>query len=103
MQRLFVTYRLKAGAVMQDFWNYSKEKDQPTVKAQEGVKSFEVYEIVGTDKGSKEFHIIEDVLVESYEKWVEITNRDQMKKNSAEWSRYGDEASVKVFIGKRII
>ncbi len=102
MQRLFIMYRLKAGARVQDFWKFSKEIDQPLVKRQEGVHGFEVFEIVGADKGKPDFTIVESILVDSYEKWVEITNRDEMKKNGPLWGKLGDEGSIKLLIGKKI-
>ena len=102
MQRVFITYRLKAGARMQDFWKFSKEIDQPLVKRQEGVHGFEVFEITGSDKGVPDVDIVESILVDSYEKWVEVTNRPEMKANSGSWGKVGDESSIKVLIGKKI-
>jgi hypothetical protein len=102
MQRVFIMYRLKAGARMQDFWKFSKETDQPLVKRQEGVHSFEVFEITGSDKGKPDVDIVESILVDSYEKWVEVTNRPEMKANSGAWGKVGDETSIKVLIGKKI-
>ncbi|MGA2763086.1 MAG: hypothetical protein ABSG17_06945 [Spirochaetia bacterium] len=102
MQRLFITYRLKAGARMQDFWKFSREIDQPLVKRQEGVHGFEVFEITASDKGKPDVDIVESILVDSYEKWVEITGRDDMKNNSGNWGKVGDETSVRVLIGKKI-
>ena len=101
MQRLFLMYKLKAGAQMKDYWKFSKEIDQPLVKRQEGVRSFEVFEIVGADKGKPDFDIVESILVDSYEKWVEITNRDEMKKNGPVWGKIGDESSIKILIGRK--
>lgn len=46
--------------------------------------------------------IVESILVDSYEKWVEITGRDDMKNNSGNWGKVGDETSVRVLIGKKI-
>ncbi len=102
MQRLFIMYRLKAGARMQDYWKYSKEVDQPTVRRQEGVHSFEVFEITGSDKGKPDIDIAESLLVDSYEKWVDITKSDAMKKNVVEWGKLGDEGSLKILIGKKV-
>ncbi len=103
MQRLFITYRLKPGAKMQDFWKFSKEIDQPLVKRQEGVRAFEVFEVTGPDKGKPETpDIVESILVDSYEKWVEITGRPDMKANSSNWGKVGDETSVRILIGKKV-
>ena len=102
MQRVFIMYRLKAGARMQDFWKFSKEIDQPLVKRQEGVHGFEVFEITGSDKGKPEVDIVESILVDSYEKWQEVTGRDDMKANGANWGKVGDESSIKVLVGKKI-
>ena len=102
MQRVFITYRLKAGARMQDYWTFSKEVDQPLVKRQESIHGFEVFEITGSDKGKPDFDIIESILVDSYEKWVEVTGRPEMKANGGAWSKVGDETSITVLIGKKI-
>lgn len=102
MERIFIMYKLKNGANLEEYIKYSIEKDQPTVKRQEGVSDFEVFEIKKEDKRSKEFDIIESILVDSYEKWVEITNNPEMTKNIEEWSKYGDDESVRSIICKEI-
>ena len=102
MQRLFIMYRLKAGARMQDFWKFSKEIDQPLVKRQEGVHGFEVFEITAGDKGKPEVDIVESILVDSWEKWQEVTQRDDMKANGANWGKVGDETSIKILVGRKI-
>ena len=45
---------------------------------------------------------MESILVDSYEKWVEVTKRDEMKDNGASWGKVGDESSIKVLVGKKI-
>jgi len=102
MQRVFITYRLKAGARMQDYRKFSKEVDQPLVKRQEGVHGFEVFEITGSDKGKPDVDVVESILVDSYEKWVEVTQRDEMKANAGPWGKVGDGDSIKVLIGNKI-
>jgi hypothetical protein len=102
MQRVFITYRLKAGARMQEYWKFSKEIDQPLVKRQEGIHGFEVFEITGSDKGTPDFDIIESILVDSYEKWIEITKREDMKNNGANWGKVGDESTLKVLVAKKV-
>ena len=101
MQRVFIMYRVKSGR-LQDFWKFSKEIDQPLVKRQEGVHDFEVFEITGSDKGKPEVDIVESILVDSWEKWQEVTNRPDMKANGANWGKVGDEKSIKILIGKKI-
>ena len=102
MQRVFITYRLKAGAQMRDFCKFSKDVDQPLVKSQEGVHGFEVFEISASDKGKPEVDIVESILVDSFEKWMEVTQRDDMKKNAGPWNKVGDESSIRVLIANKI-
>ena len=102
MEQLFIMYNLKKEAKIKGYLEYSKKKDQPTVKKQKGVYSFDVFNIKRAEKGKPEYTIVESVVVESFEKWVEITKNDVMRKNIQEWEKYGDPNSVMVLIGDKI-
>ena len=102
MDQLLIAYKLKKNAKMSDFKKYSLEIDQPTVNRQKGVHKFEVFELIQPENKESDFDIVENVFVDSYEKWNEITKNSEMSKNIAEWDKYGDADTVKVYIKNKI-
>ena len=102
MDHLLITYKLKNNALMDDFKKYSLEIDQPTVNRQKGVHKFEVFEISQPDSESSDFDVVENIFVDSYDKWNEITKNEEMVKNISEWDKYGDSKTVRVYIKKII-
>ena len=102
MEHLIIMYKLKSGVTMEDFLKFSKEIDRPTVLDQEGVHGFEVYTIVSEDNEKQEYDVVENILVDSFAKWVEIGKTEPMLNNAKVWNRYGDENSIKILIGNRV-
>lgn len=101
MERVIIRYRLKDGASRKEFIEYSIKKDQPTVKKQKGVRSFDVYEVTGQDNSHKNYHFFEDLVVDSYKAWEQITGIEEMRKNIEEWKLYGDPDSSETIYGRK--
>lgn len=102
MQKVLIMYNLRKGVAMEDYRKWSHEVDQQITPKQEGVESFKVYEIKGSEKGNPACQIVEDVEVESWEKWQEVLKGKGMEKVVREWGRYGDADTVVVIWGDRI-
>ena len=102
MEYLIIMYKLKSGTNMGDFLKFSNEIDKPTVLNQDGVYSFEAFEITGYEKGEPGFDIVECILVDSYKRWIEINKTDAMVNNATEWNKYGDGSTINILIGKKI-
>lgn len=102
MQRVFVMYKLKRGVSMDDYKKWSKEVDQKITPYQSGVKSFKVFEIKGTDKGTPPYQIVEDIEVESWEAWQKVVEGEEMKKVVSDWNNYGDTATLTIVYGDQI-
>lgn len=102
MQRVFVMYKLKPGAKMEEYKKWSREVDQKITPNQPSVHRFEVYEIKGAEKGSSPYNIVEDIDVESFDKWQQTLKSKGMKKVVAEWDNYGDGSTVVMVFGEKI-
>jgi hypothetical protein len=102
MQKVFVMYKLKPGVKIEDYRKWSITLDQVVTPFQPKVHRFEVYEIEGTDKGEITYQIVEDIDVESWEAWQEVTASEGMKEVVKTWDNYGDSSTMKVLYGKKI-
>jgi|SRR5437870_695659 len=102
MQKVFVMYRLKPGADVNEYIKWSKTVDQTTTPFQPGVYRFEVYQIKGAEKGKPPFQIVEDIDVESWEAWQRAVNGPGMAKVVRDWNEYGDQESVVMIYGDKI-
>lgn len=56
---------------MKEYKKWSREVDQKITPSQPNVHRFEVYEIKGAEQGRSPYDIVEDIDVESFEKWQE--------------------------------
>jgi hypothetical protein len=71
VQKVFVSYRLRAGVGIEQYKAWSREIDQRITPGQKGIIRFEVYAIEGADKGEPFCQIVEDIEVESFEAFTE--------------------------------
>lgn len=102
MDRIIALYRLKEGVTMEEYRKYSLEIDQPITSVQPGVRRFEVYAVTASGEGPLNFDIMENIEVDSWEAWQEVTKSEPMKKVVTNWPRYCDESSVLLIRGDKI-
>ena len=87
---------------MEDYRKFSKEIDKPLILSFKGVHGFDVYEITGADPGTPDFQIVEEILVDSFQRWQEIMETDTIKEHFPVWQEYGDIDTIKTLIADKI-
>ena len=101
MEQLFIMYNLKKDINRKDFFKYMKKDCKPLELTCKSTHGFEVYEVIGSDKGKKDFDILEVITVDSYKDWVKFQKTDLSKKNAIEWDKYADDNSTKLLITRK--
>ena len=101
MRRIFAMYRLNPGVKYDDYVRWSKEVDQPITSSQDGVHSFEVFQIEGAHQGDPSFDIAEAILVDSWDGWLATHAGPGMKQVREEWPEYANEKSAVVIYGNK--
>ena len=99
---MFVMYKLKPGANIEDFRKFSREIDHKVTPRQKGVRSFDTFVITGADKGQPPYQIIDVLEVESYDQWLKVSASDAMKPVFEQWNKLADESSVLTIYGEKI-
>src|SRR5581483_2227954 len=102
MPKAFVMYRLKPGATIEQYREFSKKLDQQVTPNQPHVQRFEVFEIKGAEKGEAPYQIMEVVEVDSFDGWLQTVAGEGMKKVLEGWNEVGDAASIVHIWGERI-
>lgn len=104
MKKVFVMYQLNKEVSLDEYIAYSKQVDQRITPGQPGIQRFEVYVIEGHDaEGEPEYHIIEDIEVDSWEKFKAAVDGDGMAYIGETFPLYADISTMKTFYGSRII
>lgn len=103
MQKVFVSYKLKPGVDISQYESWSKEIDQRITPGQSGIIRFEVYKIEGADKGEPFCQVVEDIEVESFEKFNETVNGPGMKYVLETIENYVDMSTMKTVYGSKIV
>ena len=99
---VFITYQLEPGVTMEEFREFSKEVDQPIASVQPGVIEYEHFEIEGADEGKPDVDIVEVIVAESWDAWLEVDNRPEMKPIFEGFLRMAKDDTVKTFYGSKI-
>lgn len=103
MQKVFVSYRLKPGVSFDRYAAWSKEVDQRITPGQAGIIRFEVYRIEGADKGEPFCQVVEDIEVESFEKFTETVNGPGMKYVLETIADIVDMSTMQTVYGSKIV
>lgn len=99
---VFITYRLRPETSIEEYRKYSLELDQPTVTSQPGVIRESVYEVQGTGRGDPEYHILEDIEVESWDAWLKASSGEAIGALYQRWKELCDSKSMRVHWSERI-
>jgi len=105
MEHMFTLFKLREGVSMEDYRKWSKEVDQKLVHVHPAYKSFEVYEVEGSDVGEDNetpFDVVESIVVKSRKDWEDAIKGEALKKVVEEWPRYADASTAVTFFVKKI-
>jgi hypothetical protein len=103
MHKMFVMYKLKPGVTIEQYRKWSKEVDQRITPGQKGMIRFEVYEMIGADKGEPFVQIVEDIEVEDFDAWMNTVRGEGMVYVEETIAQLIDESSRRIVYGTRII
>lgn len=103
MQKIFVLYKLKPHVTLEQYKAWSREIDQRITPGQPGMIRFEVYEILGAEKGIPFVQIVEDIEVEDALEWFETCKRSGMAYVQETIAQLIDESTLQVIFGQRIV
>ena len=90
MERIYVTYRARS---KEEFERWSRERDQPVVRAQPAVLSFDIYMVEDADsrvEGGPGFDVIEEITVTSWDDFQHMLGSEPMKELGDEWRAVAD-------------
>jgi hypothetical protein len=93
MERIYVTYRARS---REEFERWSRERDQPVVRAHPAVLSFDIYMVEEVDspfEGGPGFDVIEEITVTSWEDFEQMLASEPLKELGDEWREVADAAS----------
>jgi len=94
-------YKLNEGVTIDEYREWSLTRDQPTLTARDGIKSYRVYDVESSD-GSSEFHVVESVEVSDWDTWREVTSTGSMVPIGEDFARLVDVSSVVALRGEQI-
>jgi len=103
MQKVFVMYRLKAGVSIEQYRAWSQEIDQRITPGQPGMIRFEVYEILGAEKGEPFVQIVEDIEVVDAKEWFATANKPGMAYVQETVADLVDPSTLQVIYGEKIV
>lgn len=95
-----MSYKLKDKNLLDEYINWSLEKDQPLINSFKEIKEFSVFNIKGP---KKDLNIFEIIKIDKYESWEKIITMPEVKRNTEQWSKLVDKDSVILFYGEKII
>lgn len=102
MMKVFISYRLAEGVSFEDYEKWSIEHDQPTASSLPGVNRYEIYKIEGSADGEPYCDIFEDIEVDDWSSWVNVSKYPIMQNVLAGFEKLGDLSDVKVIYGSPI-
>ena len=100
--RVYITYKLKPETTMDEYYQFSREIDQPLASAAPGVLNYEIFEVKGAGKGSPDFTIIEDIECESWEAWLKVNDMPEVRPAYEGFMRLADPDSVRVHWAEKV-
>lgn len=100
--RVYITYKLKPETTMDEYYQFSREIDQPLASAAPGVLNYEIFEVKGAGEGSPDFTIIEDIECESWEAWLKVNDMPEVRPAYEGFMRLADPGSVRVHWAEKV-
>jgi len=100
--KVIITYNLRPGADRGAYKDWSRRVDQQIAARQPGVRSYAIYEVVGTSTDNVTCQFVEDIEADSREAWERVNTYEEMKPVVEEWLRYCDPNSVQVVYCEKV-
>lgn len=103
MELLVFVYKLKIEADKEKFWNFIKNIDKPFLLKQNFIKSYDVFEVIGSEDGKNpDFDVVENIIVDKFDNWSEFCKKNKTQiENGKEWDKYADNDTFKGLITKK--
>jgi len=92
--RVFTFYNLRPDVDVAEFLAWSRTVDQPTCARMPACHRFDVFLAKVEVDGKPTYRVIEDIEVESWDKWQETLTSEAFSQVSTEWPLYADESSL---------
>lgn len=94
MPTLIFTYSPKEGVPFDEFARFLQEVDQPATLSLPSTKSSRILRVMDANGA---FECIEILEITSMEEWERDSQTEAVQKVVAEWPKYGDTVSLKVY------
>jgi len=99
--KLFLLYRLREGITLERYREWSRNRDQPTLKGCEGICEYRVFTVQDPD-GVSPYTIVEHVDVADWETWKRVTSTGPMVAIGEDFRELVDTDSVITLRGEEI-
>ena len=99
--KLFLLYRLREGVTPERYREWSRTRDQPTLKGCEGISEYRVFTVEDPD-GTSSYTIVEHVDVADWETWKRVTSTGPMVAIGEDFQELVDTGSVITLRGEEI-
>jgi hypothetical protein len=99
--KLFLLYRLREGVALDRYREWSRTRDQPTLKDCEGISEYRVFTVEDPD-GASRYTIVEHVDVTDWETWKRVTSTGPMVAIGEDFKELVDTGSVITLRGEEI-
>ena len=99
--KLFLLYRLRPGVTPERYREWSRTRDQPTLKGCEGIVEYRVFAVEDAD-GRSAYTIVEHVDVADWETWKRVTSSGPMAPIGEDFQELVDTGSVITLRGEEI-
>ena len=99
--KLFLLYRLRDGVMIERYREWSRTRDQPTLKGCEGIREYRVFEVEDPD-GASYYTIVEHVDVGDWDTWKRVTSTGPMVGIGEDFKELVDTGSVITLRGEEI-
>jgi hypothetical protein len=100
--KLFLLYRLRDGVTPERYREWSRNRDQPTLKGCAGIRDYRVFTVHDPD-GNSPYTIVEHVDVEDWETWKRVTSTGPMVAVGEDFQELVDTGSVITLRGEEIL
>jgi heme-degrading monooxygenase HmoA len=99
---VLITYRIRDGISREKYREWSRTRDQPMASKQPGILRYEIYESEGAEDGEPWTDIVEWIEAESWEAWLAVDERPEMKEVYGEFLDISEPGTVQTIYTRRI-
>jgi hypothetical protein len=99
--KLFLLYRLREGVTPERYREWSRTRDQPTLRGCEGIAEYRVFSVEDPE-GKSSYTVVEHVDVADWETWKRVTSSGPMVPIGGDFQELVDTGSVITLRGEEI-